>query len=139
MECITASTQQPGDLNHLYTILICILLIVQDELLLGALVGTHGTDAPPAKIQLSYYKEVSSLELSIMDALLLVLYKVMNIAIYRLQDAYLLSNLCAVLMNALPHAQYMHAYVNERIVKNILTLCKKVIEDQETTSINLDA
>lgn len=109
-------------INHIYTLVICILIIVQDRLLVEAIVTQV--------VQISYYKEISSFDLPIMEAVLLVALKVLNIAIYRLEDQYLLTNLCAIVMNLVNHIANINSYTSERIVKNIINMCKKVCKDE---------
>lgn len=62
---------------------------------------------------------------------MVVTLRAFSFALFRVQDSYLLANLCAVLMNVVPCCQDLHPYASERIVRTIFTYCRRLVHAQQ--------
>ncbi|KAL3801110.1 hypothetical protein HJC23_002403 [Cyclotella cryptica] len=105
--------------SQLYVILILLLIFSQDP--------SFGRDSfrrvsiPKVK----WYKERHVKEVSLGSMIILVLIKAITFNLNRLQDEFLLSNCCAVLLNLSPHIVNIHAYVASRLVSVTVSCFKR--------------
>eukprot|EP01033_Poteriospumella_lacustris_P003036 gene3036-2221_t len=102
----TSSDGAATSMNHLYTLTVCLLILIQDTMLFSRF--AHETVLMP------WYKERSSSSMKLLDAVIVVMLRTMSFAVFRVQDSYLLSNLCAIFMNVLPSCRALHPYASER-------------------------
>lgn len=114
VSAVVASAQ----LNHIYTTLVCILIIVQDSILLEEIASNPVT--------LLWYRERPQTTFTVIDAVVLVMLRALTFAVYRVQDSYLLSNICAVFMNILPATRQLHPYTCERLVKTMISYTRRL-------------
>lgn len=105
--------------SQLYVILILLLIFSQDP--------SFGRDSfrrvsiPKVK----WYKERHVKEVSLGSMIILVVIKAITFNLNRLQDEFLLSNCCAVLLNLSPHIVDIHAYVASRLVSVTVSCFKR--------------
>ena len=95
--------------SQLYLNLILLLLFSQD--------ASFGPDAFRRVMVTSvpWYRERNLKEITLGSLLLLTLLRSITFNLNRLQDAFLLSNCCAVLMNLSPHVVQLHDYAAMRL------------------------
>lgn len=143
-------------MNHLYTLTVCLLILIQDTLLFSRF--AHET------VQMPWYKERSSssvrplvvcvcvcggedavflvnpvsflfvictLQMKLLDAVIVVMLRTMSFAVFRVQDSYLLSNLCAIFMNVLPSCRELHPYASERLVRTIFSFARRIVRTRQ--------
>lgn len=105
--------------SQLYVILILLLLFSQDL--------SFGPDAfRRTKIpSVDWYKERNLKDISLGSLLILTLLRSITYNLNRLQDMFLLSNCCAVLMNLSPHVVELHAYASMRLAHVLVSCCKR--------------
>eukprot|EP01039_Chlorochromonas_danica_P010265 gene10265-11360_t len=139
-----AVTTDPEDLdidtiNHLYTLVLCLLQLAQDSTFMTSLVpqaanGADNVDDDLEPIQLTYYKELSQLSLTPLEAMVAVAIKVLALAVYKLNDPFLISNLAAFLLHLAPYLTQLQAPIAERVVRLMVGLCKRVVGGGGPTS-----
>mmetsp|Transcript_21775 Transcript_21775/g.35967 ORF Transcript_21775/g.35967 Transcript_21775/m.35967 type:complete len:932 (-) Transcript_21775:841-3636(-) len=105
--------------SQLYLILILLLLFSQDS--------SFGPDAFRRVMVSSvpWYRERNLKEITLGSLLLLTLLRSITFNLNRLQDAFLLSNCCAVLMNLSPNVVQLHDYAAMRLVAVTISSLKK--------------
>jgi hypothetical protein len=105
--------------SQLYLILILLLLFSQDS--------SFGPDAFRRVMVTSvpWYRERNLKEITLGSLLLLTLLRSITFNLNRLQDAFLLSNCCAVLMNLSPNVVELHDYAAMRLVAVTISSLKK--------------
>lgn len=105
--------------SQLYLILILLLLFSQDS--------SFGPDAFRRVMVTSvpWYRERNLKEITLGSLLMLTLLRSITFNLNRLQDAFLLSNCCAVLMNLSPNVVQLHEYAAMRLVAVTISSLKK--------------
>ena len=105
--------------SQLYVVLIMLLLFSQDS--------SFGPDAfhRITMESVRWYRERSLNNISLGSLLVLVLLRCITFNLNRLQDAFLLSNCCAVLMNLSPHMVSLHEYAAMRLAAVAVSSLKK--------------
>jgi len=106
--------------SQLYVILILLLIFSQDPSFGRDSFRRVRVSIPTVK----WYKERHIKEASLGSMILLVLLKAITFDLNRLQDGFLLSNCCAVMLNLSPHIADLHEYVAARLV-SVTTSCFK--------------
>ena len=101
----------------LYVLVICLLVLVQSAQV-RPMLFTCTVTAP-------WYKEHFLKDVSLADLTTLCTLRTTVFALFRLQDAYLLSNCFAILLVTF-HMKHIGCYVSERIAKVLLQLAKKL-------------
>ncbi|KAL9182779.1 hypothetical protein ACHAXT_004058 [Thalassiosira profunda] len=106
--------------SQLYVTLILLLIFSQDT--------SFGRDSfrrvHVAATSVKWYKEKRIKETTLGSMLLLVLLRAVSFNLNRLQDAFLLSNCCAVLLNLSPHISDIGEYAANRLV-SVTSSCFK--------------
>lgn len=105
--------------SQLYVIIILLLLFSQDS--------SFGNDAF-RRITVSnvlWYKERTLKNINLGSVLLLTLLRSLLFNLHRLQDSFLLSNCCAVLMNLSPAIVDLHEYAAMRLVSVTVSVMKR--------------
>jgi hypothetical protein len=105
--------------SQLYVIIILLLLFSQDS--------SFGNDAF-RRITVSkvlWYKERTLKNINLGSVLLLTLLRSLLFNLHRLQDSFLLSNCCAVLMNLSPAIVDLHEYAAMRLVSVTVSIMKR--------------
>lgn len=69
--------------------------------------------------------------MKLLDAVVVVMLRALSFAVFRVQDSYLLSNICAILMNVIPSCRDLHPYASERIVRTIFTFCRRIVKTHQ--------
>ncbi len=69
--------------------------------------------------------------MKLLDAVMVVMLRTMSFAVFRAQDSYLLSNVCAIVMNLIPSCRDLHPYASERIVRTIFLLAKRLVKHRQ--------
>eukprot|EP01032_Pedospumella_encystans_P013340 gene13339-15366_t len=114
------------NLNQLYILVVCVLMLLQDSSVLQEIVK-HEHEVP-----MDWYKERQLKHASLLDAALLCLLRTVMHALFRLQDQYLLSNACAALHNLSTRMQRaVLPYTAERLVRVLCQLCSRAVKHQE--------
>jgi hypothetical protein len=105
--------------SQLYVILILLLLFSQD--------ASFGPDAFRRIIvpSVPWYKERQLVNINLGSVLLLVLLRSITFNLNKLQDAFLLSNCCAVLMNLSHNIVELHDYAAMRLVSVAVSTLKR--------------
>lgn len=105
--------------SQLYLNLILLLLFSQDT--------SFGPDVFRRVIVTSvpWYRERNLKEITLGSLLVLTVLRSISFNLNRLQDAFLLSNCCAVLMNLSPHVVQLHEYTAMRLVSVTISSIKK--------------
>lgn len=107
--------------SQLYVILILLLIFSQDP--------SFGRDSfrrvHVSTMALKWVKERKIKEASLGSMILLVLLRAITFNLNRLQDGFLLSNCCAVLLNLSPHVTDLNDYIANRLV-SVTTSCVKI-------------
>ncbi|KAL7543130.1 hypothetical protein ACHAXR_012428 [Thalassiosira sp. AJA248-18] len=117
---LTTSNRPFRSQSQLYVILILLLIFSQDPCF-----GKDSFRRVRVSIQtVKWYKERQIKEASLGSMILLVLLRAITFNLNRLQDGFLLSNCCAVLLNLSPHISDLHEYVAHRLV-SVTTSCFK--------------
>ena len=106
--------------SQLYVILILLLIFSQDPSFGRDSFRRVNVSAPALK----WYKERKLKEASLGSMILLVLLRAITFNLNQLQDAFLLSNCCAVLLNLSPHIIDLNDYFSNRLV-SVTTSCFK--------------
>lgn len=146
------------NLNQLYILVVCVLMLVQDSSVLQEIVK-HEHEVP-----MDWYKErqlkhvrqsyvphsnsrssffellcpLSLFQASLLDAALLCLLRTVMHALFRLQDQYLLSNACAALHNLSTRMQRaVLPYTAERLVRVLCQLCSRAVKHQENNKYGI--
>jgi len=107
--------------SQLYLILILLLIFSQDPNFGRDSFRRVRVSIPTVK----WYKERHIKEASLGSIILLVLLRTTTFNLNRLQDGFLLSNCCAVLLNLSPHISDLHEYVATRLVSVTTSCCKR--------------
>ena len=117
---LTPSTRPFRSVSQLYVILILLLIFSQDP--------SFGRDCfrrvTVTTSSLKWFKERQIKESSLGSMILLVLLRAISFNLNRLQDSFLLSNCCAVLLNLSPHVVNAEDYVASRLI-SVTTSCFK--------------
>ena len=105
--------------SQLYVIMILLLLFSQD--------ASFGPDAFRRIIvpSVPWYKERQLVDINLGSVLLLVLLRSITFNLNKLQDAFLLSNCCAVLMNLSHNIVELHDYAAMRLVSVAVSALKR--------------
>lgn len=105
-------------LSHLYVMIILLLLFSQDS--------SFGADAFRRVIipRVPWYKERHLKSISLGSIIVLSMLRALTFNLNRLQDPFLMSNCCAVLMNLCPSIVELHEYAAMRLVA-VTVLCMK--------------
>jgi hypothetical protein len=108
--------------SQLYTIMILLLLFSQDN--------SFGSDAFRRVMvaNVPWYKERYLKEISLGSVLLLSLLRALTFNLNRLQDAFLLSNSCAILMNLSASVSDLHEYAAMRLASVTVSSIKRYVE-----------
>jgi hypothetical protein len=116
---VLANTRTFRSQSQLYVILILLLLFSQDS--------SFGMDAFRRVTMplIPWYRERNLKDISLGSVLVLVLLRSITYNLNRLQDAFLLTNCCAVLLNLGPHMKNLHSYAAMRLASVTLTCMKK--------------
>lgn len=69
--------------------------------------------------------------MKLLDAVIVVMLRTMSFAVFRVQDSYLLSNLCAIFMNVLPSCRALHPYASERLVRTIFSFARRIVRTRQ--------
>ena len=112
--------EQPfRDRSQLYVIMILLLIFSQD--------ASFGPDSfRRSKISnVQWYKERKLKDVSLGSLMILSLLRCITFNLNRLQDPFLLSNCCAVLLNLSPHAVELHSYTAMRLVSVLIATMKR--------------
>ena len=111
--------------SQLYVIIILLLLFSQDS--------SFGADAFRRVMVpgLVWYKERNLKDISLGSILLLLLLRSLSFNLNRLQDAFLLSNCCAVLMNLSPSIVDLHEYAAMRLASVTISSMKRYTKLRE--------
>ena len=117
---LTPSTRPFRSQSQLYVILILLLLFSQDPSL--GRDSFRRVTVPNSSVK--WYKEKKIKDASLGSMILLVLLRATSFNLNRLQDAFLLSNCAAVLLNLSPHAVNLNDYVATRLI-SVTTSCFK--------------
>ena len=104
--------------DHLYLLVICTLIMVQDVSLRSHL--------SRIQVNVPWYRERSLSEVSLTDLTILCIIRTVMHALFRLRDNYLVSNCYAVLLNLAPYIANMHSYSAERLVTVTCRLGKRI-------------
>jgi hypothetical protein len=109
-------------LSQLYVIVILLLLFSQDS--------SFGSDAfrRITVVQVPWYKERNLKQINLGSVILLVLLRSLLFNLHRLQDAFLLSNCCAVLMNLSPAIVELHDYAAMRLASVTVSAMKRHVK-----------
>lgn len=145
------------NLNQLYILVVCVLMLVQDSSVLQEIVK-HEHEVPmdwykerqlkhvrqPHFISildrafLNYFVRCRFFQASLLDAALLCLLRTVMHALFRLQDQYLLSNACAALHNLSTRMQRaVLPYTAERLVRVLCQLCSRAVKHQENNKYGI--
>jgi len=103
--------------DHLYVLIVNVLVMVQDKLLRQAL--------STMKVRAPWYTEHSLTSFSLADLTMLCTLRCTLYALFKLKDQYLLSNCFAVMLDLAPFLKNMDCYVSERLTKVIYQLAKR--------------
>lgn len=105
--------------SQLYLIMILLLIFSQDT--------SFGPDSfRRSKISnVEWYKERTLKDVSLGSLLILSLLRCITFNLNRLQDPFLLSNCCAVLLNLSPHAVELHSYTSMRLISVLIATMKR--------------
>jgi hypothetical protein len=105
--------------SQLYVIMILLLIFSQD--------ASFGPDSfRRSKINnVQWYKERNLKDVSLGSLVILSLLRCITFNLNRLQDPFLLSNCCAVLLNLSPHAVELHSYTAMRLVSVLIATMKR--------------
>ena len=112
--------QQPfRSRSQLYVIMICLLIFSQD--------ASFGPDSfkRSAIPTVLWYKERRLKNISLGSLLILSLLRSITFNLNRLQDPFLLSNCCAVLLNLSPHVADLNSYTAMRLVSVLIATLKR--------------
>jgi len=104
--------------DHLYVLVINVLMMVQDKLLRQTL-STRRARAP------WYAEHAPTSWFSLADLTMLCTLRCTLYALFKLKDQYLLSNCFAVMLDLAPFMKNMDCYVSERITKVVCLLAKR--------------
>lgn len=109
-------------LSQLYVIVILLLLFSQDS--------SFGSDAfrRITVIHVPWYKERNLKQINLGSVILLVLLRSLLFNLHRLQDGFLLSNCCAVLMNVSPAMVELHDYAAMRLASVTTSAMKRHVK-----------
>lgn len=115
-----------GPTDNLYVLIVCALMLAQDEGLRGALPLLRANSPP-------WYRERRLGDVSLLDLFVLCILRVTMFASFRLKDQYLTSNCYAVLLNLAPHlgAGNMHMYAAERLVQLLFRVSRRLTREKE--------
>ena len=104
--------------SQLYVILILLLIFSQDT--------SFGPDSfrRSSISSVVWYKERKLRDISLGSLIVLSLLRSITFNLNRMQDPFLLSNCCAVLLNLSPHMVELHSYASMRLA-SVLTGCMK--------------
>ena len=118
--------------SQLYVILILLLLFTQD--------ASFGADAFRRVTMpiVPWYRERQLKDISLGSLLMLVLLRSITYNLNRLQDAFLLTNCCAVLLNLGPHMKNLHPYTAMRLASVTLSCMKKFASLVQEGKLTLD-
>lgn len=104
--------------DHLYVLVINVLMMVQDKLLRQTL--------STLKVRATWYTEhILTSWFSLADLTMLCTLRCTLYALFKLKDQYLLSNCFAVLLDLAPFLKNMDCYVSERIIRVVYQLAKR--------------
>mmetsp|Transcript_12372 Transcript_12372/g.17843 ORF Transcript_12372/g.17843 Transcript_12372/m.17843 type:complete len:946 (-) Transcript_12372:3-2840(-) len=105
--------------SQLYLILILLLLFSQD--------ASFGPDAfrRVTLKSIPWYKERVLKDINLGSLILLVLLRCITCNLNRLQDAFFLSNCCAVLLNIAPNVENLHSYASMRLASVTISCMKR--------------
>jgi hypothetical protein len=117
------SDTQECNISHLYTLAVCLLILIQDSMLFSRYAMSV--------VSMPWYKERSSSSMKLLDAVVVVMLRTLSFAVFRVQDSYLLSNVCAILMNVIASCQNLHPYSSERVVRTILTYARRIVKARQ--------
>jgi len=107
--------------SQLYVVLILLLLFSQDL--------SFGPDAFRRNIipSISWYKERKLRDISLGSIVVLSLLRSMTFNLNRMNDSFLISNCCAVLLNLSPHIENLHSYAAMRLASVTVFCCKRYV------------
>jgi hypothetical protein len=105
--------------SQLYVIMILLLIFSQDT--------SFGPDSFRRSniAQIVWYKERSLKNISLGSMIILSLLRCITFNLNRLQDPFLLSNCCAVLLNLSPHIAKLHPYTASRLASVLVSSMKR--------------
>eukprot|EP00557_Chaetoceros_sp_GSL56_P011355 CAMPEP_0176480042 /NCGR_PEP_ID=MMETSP0200_2-20121128/2066_1 /TAXON_ID=947934 /ORGANISM="Chaetoceros sp., Strain GSL56" /LENGTH=1076 /DNA_ID=CAMNT_0017876135 /DNA_START=179 /DNA_END=3409 /DNA_ORIENTATION=+ len=105
--------------SQLYVIMILLLIFSQD--------ASFGPDAFKRSniVAVEWYKERKLKNISIGSVLILSMLRCITFNLNRLNDPFLLSNCCAVLLNLSPHAVELNSYTAFRLVSVLIATMKR--------------
>lgn len=113
-------------LEHMYVLIVSALMVAQDSSLRSSL--------STLRSQALWYRERTLTDASFADVIVLCTLRTSIHALFKLQDQYILSNSCAVLLNIAPYITNIHVYAAERIVNVILRIASRIIKDDGSAS-----
>lgn len=113
----TALVQPFRSRSQLYVIMILLLIFSQD--------ASFGPDSfrRSSIPSISWYKEKALKDVSLGSLLMLSLLRCITFNLNRLQDPFLLSNCCAILLNISPHVVDLDSYTSMRLVSVLIGKC----------------
>jgi len=110
-------------LDHLYLLVVCVLMLVQDASLRASLVSS--------KPKAPWYRERVLSDSNMSDLVVLCTLRMALYGTYSLRDKYITSNCFAILLNMAPVIENINVYTAERLVKITIQLSKRVVRDSE--------
>ena len=116
---VTVSENPFRSQSQLYVIMILLLIFSQDQ--------SFGPDSfrrsnIPVVV---WYKERTLKNISLGSLIVLSLLRCITFNVNRMQDPFLLSNCCAVLLNLSPNISNLHSYASSRLVAMLVSTMKR--------------
>lgn len=107
-------------IDHLYILVVCVLILVQDKVVCLHLSSTISS--------VDWYREHHIQNFPMLDLILLCTLRTVMHALFRIKDNYLVYNCFAVVLNLAPSLVDIHNYTAERVVRVFTRLCKWIVK-----------